>query len=157
MRLTSGWQSVDGSTDLQRVLIERRDLRDDDVAVRVDFCGVCHSDLHRVHGLLGEQDLVPGHEATGTVIAVGDAVTGFAVGQRVAIGTVIDSCGVCAMCRIGQENYCYEGPVTTYGGKGQTKGAYSREYVLREKFAFHLPDGLDPAAAAPLLCAGISV
>ncbi|HXR44975.1 MAG TPA: NAD(P)-dependent alcohol dehydrogenase [Pseudolysinimonas sp.] len=157
MRSTTGWQSLDGTTALQRVPIERRDLRPDDVAVRVDYCGVCHSDLHRIHGMLGEKDLVPGHEATGVVTAVGAEVTGFAPGERVAIGTIIDSCGVCPMCRIGQENYCYEGPTTTYGGAAQTKGAYSREYILREKFAFHLPEGLEPAAAAPLLCAGVTV
>lgn len=163
MRTTTGWQSFDPTGNaLTRVTIERRDLRSDDIAVRIDYCGVCHSDLHRIHGMLGEKDLVPGHEATGAVVAVGQAVTGFAVGDRVAIGTIIDSCGECAMCRVGQENYCYSRPTTTYGGTDRvdgtvTKGAYSREYVLRAKFAFHLPDGLEPAAAAPLMCAGVSV
>ncbi|MGH3494892.1 MAG: NAD(P)-dependent alcohol dehydrogenase [Sciscionella sp.] len=163
MRTTTAWQSLDPATNaLSRVTIERRDLRPDDIAVRVDYCGVCHSDLHRIHGMLGEKELVPGHEATGTVTAIGAAVTGFAVGERVAIGTLVDSCGECAMCLVGQENYCYDRPTTTYGGIDridgtQTKGAYSREYVLREKFAFHLPDGLDPAAASPLMCAGVSV
>ncbi|RSD23663.1 NAD(P)-dependent alcohol dehydrogenase [Amycolatopsis eburnea] len=163
MSTTTAWRSVTpGSTALARVTIERRELRQDDIAVRIDYCGVCHSDLHRLHGLLGERDLVPGHEATGTVTAVGAAVTGFAIGDRVAIGTIVDSCGECAMCLAGQENYCYDRPTTTYGGTDrvdgtQTMGAYSREYVLREKFAFRLPDGLDPAAAAPLMCAGISV
>ncbi|MCP2163650.1 NAD(P)-dependent alcohol dehydrogenase [Goodfellowiella coeruleoviolacea] len=163
MRTTTAWQSVTpGTNALTRVTIERRDLRRDDIAVRIDYCGVCHSDLHRIHGMLGEKDLVPGHEATGTVTAVGAGVTGFAVGARVAIGTIVDSCGECAMCLAGQENYCYDRPTTTYGGTDrvdgtQTRGAYSREYVLREKFAFHLPDGLDSAAAAPLMCAGVSV
>jgi alcohol dehydrogenase (NADP+) len=163
MRTTAGWQSLDPTSNaLTRVTIERRDLRPDDIAVRIDYCAVCHSDLHRIHGLLGEKDLVPGHEATGVVVATGQAVTGFAVGDRVAIGTIVDSCGECAMCLAGQENYCYNRPTTTYGGTDRidgtpTKGAYSREYVLREKFAFHLPDGLDPAAAAPLMCAGVSV
>ncbi|OIJ63856.1 NAD(P)-dependent alcohol dehydrogenase [Streptomyces mangrovisoli] len=163
MRTTTGWQSLDpDSNALTRVTIERRDLRPDDIAVRIDYCGVCHSDLHRIHGLLGERDLVPGHEATGVVVATGAEVTGFAVGERVAIGTIIDSCGECAMCLAGQENYCYDHPTTTYGGTDRidatpTVGAYSREYVLREKFAFHLPDSLAPAAAAPLMCAGVSV
>ncbi|MFB7658186.1 MULTISPECIES: NAD(P)-dependent alcohol dehydrogenase [unclassified Streptomyces] len=163
MRTTTGWQSLDpNSNALTRVTIERRDLRPDDIAVRIDYCGVCHSDLHRIHGMLGEKDLVPGHEATGVVVATGQEVTGFAVGERVAIGTIIDSCGECTMCLAGQENYCYDRPTTTYGGIDRidgipTKGAYSREYVLREKFAFHLPEGLDPAAAAPLMCAGVSV
>lgn len=163
MRIAAGWQSLDPTTNaLTRVTVERRDLRPDDIAVRIDYCGVCHSDLHRIHGMLGEKDLVPGHEATGVVAAVGRAVTGFAVGERVAIGTIVDSCGECAMCLAGQENYCYNRPTTTYGGTDRidgvvTQGAYSREYVLREKFAFHLPDGLDPAAASPLMCAGVSV
>ncbi|MFI6349460.1 NAD(P)-dependent alcohol dehydrogenase [Streptomyces sp. NPDC050560] len=163
MRTTTGWQSLDPTSNaLTRVTFERRDLRSDDIAVRIDHCGVCHSDLHRIHGMLGEKDLIPGHEATGVVVAVGQAVTGFAVGDRLAIGTIVDSCGECTMCETGQENYCYNRPTTTYGGTDRidgtpTKGAYSREYVLREKFAFHLPDALDPAAAAPLLCAGVSV
>jgi alcohol dehydrogenase (NADP+) len=163
MRPTTAWQSVDdGSTVLERVAIERRDLRDDDIAVRVDYCGVCHSDLHRIRGMLGEGAVVPGHEFTGTVTAAGAAVSGLAPGDRVAVGTLVDSCGTCPMCRVGQENYCYEGPVSTYGGTDRidgtkTRGGYSREYVLREKFAYRLPDGLDPAAAAPLMCAGISM
>ena len=163
MRVTTGWQSTDGSTALRRVPIERRDLRDDDIAVRIDYCGVCHSDLHRIRGVFRDEGaLVPGHEFTGTVTAVGTAVTGFVPGDRVAVGTIVDSCGTCPMCQAGQENYCYEGATSTYGGTDRvdgtkTKGGYSREYVLREKFAYRLPDTLDPAAAAPLMCAGITV
>src|SRR6201996_4700315 len=164
MRTTTGWQTAGGTTGLQRVPIERRDLRDDDIAVRVDYCGVCHSDLHAVHGMIkpGPGGLVPGHEFTGTVTAAGPGVTGFAPGDRVAVGTIVDSCGACPMCRAGQENYCYEGAVTTYGGTDRvdgtvTKGGYSREYVVREKFAYPLPGALDPAAAAPLMCAGITM
>ncbi|AGL18515.1 NAD(P)-dependent alcohol dehydrogenase [Actinoplanes sp. N902-109] len=157
MRLTTGWQSDNGSTDLQRVPIERRDLNADDLAVRIDFCGVCHSDLHAIHGLTGKPiaGLVPGHEFTGVVTAMGSAVTAFAVGDPVAVGTIVDSCGECAMCQAGQENFCYRGAVTTYGAS--TKGGYSREYVLRDKFAYPLPAALDPAAAAPLMCAGITM
>ncbi|MEU6411596.1 NAD(P)-dependent alcohol dehydrogenase [Microbispora sp. NPDC046933] len=163
MRLTTGWQSVDGSTALQRVAIERRELRDDDIAVRIDYCGVCHSDLHRIRGVFRDEGaLVPGHEFTGTVAAVGAAVTTFAPGDRVAVGTIVDSCGDCPMCQVGQENFCYAGATSTYGGTDRvdgttTQGGYSREYVLRERFAYRLPGGLDPAAAAPLMCAGITV
>jgi alcohol dehydrogenase (NADP+) len=163
MRGTTGWQSTDHSTALRRVPIERRDLRSDDIAVRVDYCGVCHSDLHRIRGVFRDEgDLVPGHEFTGTVTAVGSAVTGFALGDRVAVGTIVDSCGICPMCQAGQENFCYQGATSTYGGIDRvdgtkTQGGYSREYVLREKFAYRLPDELDPAAAAPLMCAGITV
>lgn len=161
MRTTTGWQSVNGSTALQRVAIERRDLREDDLAVRVEFCGVCHSDLHAIHRTT-DGTVVPGHEFTGTITAVGRAVTRFAPGDRVAVGTIVDSCGVCAMCRAGQEVYCEEFPTLTYGGidridGSRTQGGYSREYVLREHFAYPLPEGLEPAAAAPLMCAGITV
>jgi alcohol dehydrogenase (NADP+) len=163
MRTTTGWQSTDGSTALRRVPIERRDLRDDDIAVRIDYCGVCHSDLHRIHGAFGGGVTpVTGHEFTGTVTAAGPAVTGFSPGDKVAVGTIVDSCGACPMCRAGQENFCYQGATSTYGGTDRvdgtpTQGGYSREYVLREKFAYRLPDELDPAAAAPLMCAGITM
>src|ERR1700759_2433966 len=98
MRVTTGWQSTSGSTALERVPIERRDLRPDDLAVRIDYCGVCHSDLHAVHGLVkaSDQGLVPGHEFTGTVTAVGPAVTGFAAGGRGGGGPLADSRGGCA-------------------------------------------------------------
>jgi uncharacterized zinc-type alcohol dehydrogenase-like protein len=164
MRVTTAWQGTENSTDLERATIERRDLRPDDIAVRVDFCGVCHSDLHSLHGMTGKptKGLVPGHEFTGTVTAVGPAVNAFMPGDGVAVGTIVDSCGVCAMCAAGQENYCLEFPTTTYGGTDRvdgtvTKGGYSREYVVREKFAYALPSELDPAAAAPLMCAGITM
>jgi alcohol dehydrogenase (NADP+) len=163
MRGTTGWQSTDGSTALRQVPVERRDLRADDIAVRVEYCGVCHSDLHSIRGAIRREGaLIPGHEFTGTVTAAGPAVTGLAPGDPVAVGTIVDSCGTCPMCQAGQENYCYAGAVTTYGGTDRvdgtpTLGGYSREYVLREKFAYRLPEGLDPAAAAPLMCAGISV
>lgn len=161
MRTTTGWQSSNGSIELERVPIQRRDLRADDVAVRVDFCGVCHSDLHQIHRTTGGT-VVPGHEFTGTVLAVGPAVTRFQPGDRVAVGTVVDSCGVCAPCRAGEETYCVEFPTLTYGAPDRvdgtvTLGGYTREYVVRDRFAHELPAALDPAAAAPLLCAGITV
>ncbi|WNV84642.1 alcohol dehydrogenase catalytic domain-containing protein [Umezawaea sp. Da 62-37] len=130
----------------RRVPLERRELRDDDVAVRVDHCGVCHSDLHAIRGATGgpKGPLVPGHKFTGTATAVGAAATAFAVGDRVAVGTVVDSCGTCPMCEVGQENFCFEFPTTTYNGTDRvdgtrTQGGYSREYVLREKFAYPCP------------------
>ncbi|MBZ6139343.1 NAD(P)-dependent alcohol dehydrogenase [Streptomyces olivaceus] len=172
MRTTAGWQakSTDGAdgaaTVLRRASLERRDLRPDDLAVRVDYCGVCHTDLHAVRGrdTDGGQGgpLVPGHEFTGVVTATGPRVTGFRAGDPVAVGNIVDSCGACAMCRAGQENFCHDFPTLTYGGTDRvdgstTLGGYSREYVVRERFAYALPAGLDPAAAAPLLCAGITV
>lgn len=164
MRITTGWQAERTGPGLERASLERRDLRDDDVAVRVDFCGVCHTDLHALHAQTGEEDaaLVPGHEFTGTVTDVGAGVTRFAAGDAVAVGNIVDSCGACAMCAAGQENFCHEFPTLTYGGTDRhdgstTLGAYSREYVVADRFVYPLPDGLDPAAAAPLMCAGITV
>jgi alcohol dehydrogenase (NADP+) len=160
MRTTVGWQADPTGTALRRVSLERRELRADDVAVRVDYCGVCHTDLHALH--TANTPLVPGHEFTGVVTDVGREVTRFAVGDAVAVGNIVDSCGVCAMCQKGQENFCHEFPTLTYGGTDRhdgttTLGGYSREYVVRDRFTYPLPTGLDPAAAAPLLCAGITV
>ena len=163
MRTTTGWQADPATHTLRRTRLERRDLRPDDVAVRVDHCGVCFSDLHALHTHDGtDGPLVPGHEFTGTVTEVGSHVTGFAPGERVAVGNIVDSCGTCPMCQAGQENFCRDFPTLTYGGNDRrdgtrTLGGYSREYLVREKFAYHLPEGLDAAGAAPLLCAGVTV
>lgn len=105
---------------------------------------------------------MPGHEFTGVVTGTGREVTTFSVGDRVAVGNIVDSCGVCAMCEAGQENFCHSFPTLTYGGTDRqdgsaTLGGYSREYVVRDAFAYPLPSGLDPAAAAPLMCAGVTV
>jgi alcohol dehydrogenase (NADP+) len=163
MRSATGLQVHDPRT-LSKVQIPRRDLRRDDIAVRVDYCGVCHTDLHAVRAHRGEDApvLVPGHEFTGVVTEIGPDVTGFRVGDPVAVGNIVDSCGVCAMCAAGQENFCRDFPTLTYGGTDRydgstTLGGFSREYVVRDKFAYPLPAGLDPAAAAPLMCAGITV
>ncbi|MFJ8603875.1 NAD(P)-dependent alcohol dehydrogenase [Streptomyces shenzhenensis] len=164
MRATTGWQADGRTATLRRMPLKRRDLRPDDLAVRVDYCGVCHSDLHALRGHDGEESrpLVPGHEFTGVVTETGPAVTRFAVGDPVAVGNIVDSCGECPMCRAGQENFCHAFPTLTYGGVDRldgstTLGGYSRAYMVRERFAHQLPAGLDPAAAAPLLCAGITV
>jgi uncharacterized zinc-type alcohol dehydrogenase-like protein len=162
MRTTVGWRADGPAAALRRAPVERRDLRPDDLAVRVDYCGVCHTDLHAVHAHTGGTNLVPGHEFTGVVTEIGPDVTGFAAGDPVAVGNIVDSCGVCAMCRADQENFCHEFPTLTYGGTDRhdgstTLGGYSREYIVRDRFAYLLPAGLDPAAAAPLLCAGITV
>lgn len=163
MRSTIGWTAT-GRDTLQVALIERRELRADDVAVRVDYCGVCHTDLQalRAYDPRAAAPLVPGHEFTGVVTATGPEVRAFVIGDRVAVGNIVDSCGACAMCRAGQENFCHEFPTLTYGGQDRqdgstTMGGYAREYVVRDRFAYALPDALDPAAAAPLLCAGITV
>ncbi|MFF1711907.1 NAD(P)-dependent alcohol dehydrogenase [Streptomyces sp. NPDC058268] len=163
MRTTTGWQTA-GPRALRRASLERRDLRPDDIAVQVDYCGVCHTDLHALHAYdqHTKAPLVPGHEFTGVVTGAGPAVIRFSVGDRVAVGNIVDSCGVCAMCEAGQENFCHSFPTLTYGGTDRqdgatTLGGYSREYVVRDAFAYPLPSGLDPAAAAPLMCAGVTV
>ncbi|MEV0579834.1 NAD(P)-dependent alcohol dehydrogenase [Streptomyces sp. NPDC050392] len=163
MRTTTGWQAA-GPTALRRTSLERRDLRPDDIAVQVDYCGVCHSDLHalQAYDQQAGSPLVPGHEFTGVVTATGPDVTTFSIGDRVAVGNIVDSCGECAMCEAGQENFCHSFPTLTYGGADRqdgatTLGGYSREYVVRDAFAYPLPAGLDPAGAAPLMCAGVTV
>ncbi|MFF5055061.1 NAD(P)-dependent alcohol dehydrogenase [Micromonospora sp. NPDC000663] len=163
MRRTTGWRAT-GPTELGRTPIERRDLRPDDIAVRIDYCGVCHTDLHALHDYDQHTNahLVPGHEFTGVVTATGPEVTSFSIGESVAVGNIVDSCGTCAMCAAGQENFCHSFPTLTYGGTDRqdgstTLGGYSREYVVRNTFAYPLPADLDPAAAAPLLCAGVTV
>ncbi|MDV3126541.1 NAD(P)-dependent alcohol dehydrogenase [Mycobacterium sp. 21AC1] len=162
MRSTSGW-AADAENRFRRVTLQRRDLRDDDLAVRIDYCGVCHTDLHALRSRAADDSLlVPGHEFTGVVTAVGDAVSEFVIGDPVAVGNIVDSCGVCSMCRLGQENFCHEFPTLTYGGTDRrdgsvTLGGFSGEYIVRARFAYALPPELDAAAAAPLMCAGITV
>jgi uncharacterized zinc-type alcohol dehydrogenase-like protein len=161
MRTTTGWRAT-GPNRLELAAIERRDLRPDDVAVRVDYCGVCHSDLQALRDHTGPAPLVPGHEFTGVVTDIGVEVTSLRIGDPVAVGNIVDSCGECGMCALGQENFCHEFPTLTYSGTDRhdssiTEGAYSREYVVREAFAYRLPDGLDPVSAAPLMCAGVTV
>ncbi|NAZ85365.1 NAD(P)-dependent alcohol dehydrogenase [Kineococcus indalonis] len=159
---TTGALQLTGS-GVVRTRVRRRDLRPDDVAVAVSHCGVCGTDLHAWHRVRsGGEPVVPGHEATGSVVAVGEAVTSLAVGEAVAVGNIVDSCGACAMCRAGQENFCERFPTLTYGGRDRldgstTQGLWSGLVVVREAFVHPLPAGLDPAGAAPLLCAGVTV
>ena len=161
MRPTTAYRVGRPGADLAPTTIERRDLRPDDVAVRVSHCGVCHTDLHAVRAESGFP-VVPGHEFVGEVVETGSAVSGFRVGDPVAVGNIVDSCGTCPSCLRGQENYCREFPTLTYGGTDRidgstTMGAYSAEYVVRESFVYHRPAHLDPAGVAPLMCAGATV
>ena len=163
VRQTTGWAVHHPGAALHPWTIQRRDLRDDDVAVRIEYSGICGSDLDAVrHGDAAAMPLVAGHEMTGTVTAVGACVTRFTVGDRVAVGNVVDSCGTCPVCVEHRENWCFAFPVVTYGGTDRvdgtvTQGGFATEYVAREAFVYYLPPGLDPAAAAPLLCAGATV
>lgn len=162
MRTALGYRAPAANARLERYEFDRRDLRADDVAVEVTHCGVCHTDLHTTKDPGGNFPVTPGHEFVGVVTAVGSTVTEFATGDAVAVGNIVDSCGQCDMCTAGQENFCREFPTLTYGGRDRvdgstTIGAYSSEYVVREKFVYHRPETLDPAAVAPLMCAGITV
>lgn len=163
MRRTTALTARRPRADLTTESLARRDLRSDDVAVRVSHCGVCHSDLHALRsGDAGDFPLVLGHEFVGTVVAVGEQVSDFAVGDAVTVGNIVDSCGSCAMCAAGQENYCLEFPTLTYAGRdrvdgSRTQGAFAGEYVVRDRFVYRRPVELDPAGVAPLMCAGITV
>jgi len=149
---------------LEPLQIERRSVGGSDVQIDITFCGVCHSDLHTVRDEWGgtQYPCVPGHEIVGTVSAVGSDVTRFAVGDTVGVGCLVDSCGHCASCKEGLENYCENGWTGTYGGKtddapGYTHGGYSGTIIVKDHFVLkitHTDEQL--AAVAPLLCAGIT-
>ena len=146
------------------IAIERRALLADDILIDIDYCGVCHSDIHTARNEWGGRTLypcVPGHEIIGRVAAVGASVSRFKVGDCVGVGCMVDSCLKCPACEDDEEQYCEEGSVQTYGSKdphlgGPTFGGYSKKIVVRERFVLRIPTGLDPATAAPLLCAGIT-
>ena len=143
--------------------IERRAPRADDVVIEIDYCGICHTDIHFAHNDWGmtHYPVVPGHEIVGRVTAVGNAVRTFKAGDRVGVGCMVDSCRACSSCSDGLEQYCEKGWVGTYNGEDlhdgtRTYGGYSERIVASERFVLRIPDALDPAAAAPLLCAGIT-
>ena len=143
--------------------LERRALRGDDVAIEIDYCGVCHTDIHFAQNDWGmtHYPVVPGHEIIGRVTAVGSAVSAFKPGDVVGVGCMVDACRECEPCREGLEQYCLEGPTLTYNGEDRhdrsiTFGGYAEAIVVSDRFVVHIPEQLDPAAAAPLLCAGIT-
>ena len=158
-----GYAAHSATTPLAPWSFERRPPGPTDVHIDILFCGICHSDLHTVRGEWGEitYPQIPGHEIIGRVVATGDAVTKYATGDMVGVGCLVDSCRECASCADGLENYCENGFVGTYGGVEKqsglpTQGGYADTIVVDERFVLRLPDGLDPAASAPLLCAGIT-
>ncbi len=142
--------------------IERRDPREDDVVIKIEAAGICHSDLHTIHNEWGQAHfpLAVGHEIAGTVEAVGSAVTKFKVGDRVGVGCLVNSCGQCEQCVAGFENNCLKGNVGTYNSRDVdgsiTQGGYAQKITVNERFVLRIPDALDFDVAAPLLCAGIT-
>ncbi|MFO1407816.1 MAG: NAD(P)-dependent alcohol dehydrogenase [Steroidobacteraceae bacterium] len=160
---TTGYAAQSAQSPLAPWSFERRELRPNDVAMEILYCGICHTDLHQARNDWGlsQYPLVPGHEIVGRVTAVGSAVTRHAVGDAVAVGCMVDSCLECDQCRRGEEQLCRKGNTQTYNGRDRvtgerTYGGYSKHLVVREEFVLRVPAGLDLARAAPLLCAGIT-
>ena len=143
--------------------IERRELRNDDVAIDILYCGVCHTDIHYAENDWGGTiyPVVPGHEIIGRVTSVGKDVNNYSEGDLVGVGCMVDSCRECSSCDQGLEQYCLNGMVPTYNGedlhdKSITYGGYSEKIVVSDRFVVRVPENLDAAKAAPLLCAGIT-
>ncbi|MGO3049042.1 MAG: NAD(P)-dependent alcohol dehydrogenase [Staphylococcus sp.] len=143
-------------------VITRRELKADDVAIDIKYCGICHSDIHVVDNDFGSANfpIVPGHEITGVVSAIGSDVTKFKVGDRVGVGCFVDSCGVCEHCQNGDEQFCTEGVVIVFNSKGYdgelTYGGYANDIVVKDHFVIGIPDTLELDVASPLLCAGVT-
>ena len=162
----SQFKAYSASASKARVLpteIERRPVGTNDVQIAIEHCGVCHTDIHFVNNDWGmtHYPVVPGHEIVGRVTEVGSAVSNFQVGDRAAIGCLVDSCGLCSNCEKGLEQYCLNGFTATYNSETQdpggfTYGGYSQSIVAKESFVLKVPDSLNGPGIAPLLCAGIT-
>ncbi|MBI1270824.1 alcohol dehydrogenase catalytic domain-containing protein [bacterium] len=148
---------------LKEIEIDRREPGATDVLIDIKYCGVCHSDVHQVHDDWGRAifPMVPGHEITGIVSKVGEQVKKYKVGDRVGVGCMVDSCKECTSCKDGLEQYCENRMVLTYNdieldNETPTRGGYSKQITVDERFVARIPDGLPLDKAAPLLCAGIT-
>lgn len=158
-----GYAAQSANANLAPFNFDRREPRPDDVVIQILFCGVCHSDLHNARNDWNNTiyPVVPGHEIIGRVISVGNSVTLFNEGDLVGVGCMVDSCQQCRLCNQGQEQYCNEFPTLTYNAydrhdRTPNYGGYSDTIVVADKFVLRVPEGLDLAGAAPLLCAGIT-
>ncbi|MGO4120377.1 NAD(P)-dependent alcohol dehydrogenase [Arthrobacter sp. YAF16] len=162
--LAAAYGATASDSGLVPLTVARRAPKEDDVEIAIEFCGLCHSDVHATRGEWGTQNypLIPGHEIVGRVTRVGSAVDDFTVGERVGVGCMVDSCRECDSCLDGLEQYCENGMTGTYGAKDArngnaiTQGGYSTAIVVDRNYVLRVPEGMDPAAAAPLLCAGIT-
>src|SRR6202522_4271538 len=159
------FSAASATSPLASTTIARRDPTETDVQIEILFCGICHSDLHQVRnewsGVMPTvYPCVPGHEIVGRVTKTGSAVKKFKTGDVVAVGCMVDSDGTCEECKAGLEQFCHNLTLTyNFPDKhtgGVTYGGYSDSVVVDERFVLRVPDNLDPAGAAPLLCAGIT-
>lgn len=163
MLKTNGYAAAGPKESLKPFEFGRRDVGARDVLIEIQYCGVCHSDIHQARGEWGDEifPMVPGHEIVGRVAAVGGEVTKFKEGDTAGVGCFVDSCRVCANCKDGEEQYCENHLVATYNGtekdeKTPTYGGYSTQIVVDEDYVLRVPEGLPLANVAPLLCAGIT-
>jgi uncharacterized zinc-type alcohol dehydrogenase-like protein len=162
MRTVKAIGAVSATEPLVPLTIERRDLGPRDVMIDIDYAGICHSDIHTARGDWGAitYPLVVGHEIVGRVSAVGSEVSKHAIGDLVGVGCQSNSCRECESCQRGQDQYCLAGNTATYNGRDVdgtiTQGGYAEATVVTEDFVLSIPDALDPARTAPLLCAGIT-
>src|SRR5258705_5833436 len=163
MLKTAAYAAAHARAPLAPFTIERRTPGPHDVLIEILYCGICHSDIHQVRNEWGNSNypMVPGHEITGRVISAGAKVKRFEAGDPVGVGCFVDSCRVCASCKAGEEQYCENGMTLTYNAEdkfvgGVTYGGYSDSVVVDESYVLRVPEKLDLAGAAPLLCAGIT-
>ncbi|GAA1041405.1 MULTISPECIES: NAD(P)-dependent alcohol dehydrogenase [Actinomycetes] len=162
MTTVAAYAAPAAKAPLERTEIERRAVGEFDVLIDIKFAGICHSDIHQVREGWGKASfpMVPGHEIAGVVTEVGSGVTKYAVGDRVGVGCMVDSCRECDNCKAGLQQYCDRGPTWTYNDTGRdgtpTYGGYSENVVVDENYVVRIPEGLSLDVAAPLLCAGIT-
>ena len=161
---TKAYAAYNDTDALKPFDFDRREVGPKDVKIEIDYCGVCHSDIHTAHNDWGmsQYPIVPGHEIVGHVTEVGSEVTAHNVGDLVAVGCMVDSCRECESCKKDLEQFCFNGMVMTYGSPdpvmgGVTHGGYSTQIVVNDYFVLKVPESLDTKAVAPLLCAGITM
>ncbi|MET0379472.1 MAG: NAD(P)-dependent alcohol dehydrogenase [Spongiibacteraceae bacterium] len=160
---SQGYAALIPKGQLQPFSFQRRQPAANDIQIDILYCGICHSDLHSVDNDMGNSlyPIVPGHEIIGRVVAVGESVRNFKIGDMAGIGCIVDSCRHCPSCETSRQQFCVEGFTSTFNARERISGAptlggYSTNYVVDENYALHIPANLNTAAAAPLLCAGIT-
>ena len=159
-----GYAAHQAKAPLNPYSFERREPHNHDVVIDIQYCGICHTDIHQVRDEWGASTfpMVPGHEIAGVVTGIGPKVTRYKMGDRVAVGCFVDSCRKCGPCLKGLEQYCVEGPTLTYNaverdGQNRTQGGYSNKIVLDENYVLQIPENIPMNRSASLLCAGITI